>query len=164
MKASAPPSKSRRKREMHDLQQLGEALCGLDSARLATLDLPERLADAIALTRTLTSHEGRRRQMQYIGRLMREIDPEPVRATLAGWARGPGVERARFATAERWRERVLDDPAGMDAFVAAHPRVNRATLQSLVADARTERAQRGAPHKYRALFRELKRAVDESGG
>src|SRR4029453_5935483 len=108
--ATAPPSKSQRKRAMHDLQHLGEALCALDPARLATLQLPEQLAEAIALARRITAHEGRRRQLQYVGRLMRAIDPEPLRATLDAWSRGAGAERARFAALERWRDRLLDEP------------------------------------------------------
>src|SRR2546428_2384700 len=78
---AAAPSKSARKRAMHDLQHVGEALMALDPARLMTLDLPERLRDAIVLARSITKHEGRRRQLQYIGRLMREIDSEPLKAT-----------------------------------------------------------------------------------
>jgi ribosome-associated protein len=161
---SAPPSKSRRKREMHDLQQLGEVLCALDPGRLAALNLPERLVDAITLARTITRHEGRRRQLQYVGRLMRDIDPQPLRAALTEWEKGPERERARFATLERWRTRVLNEQEGVDDFIAAYPRADRAALTALVADAQKERAQGGRPHKHRALFRALKRAVDESGG
>jgi len=160
--AQAPevPSKSARKRAMHDLQALGEALVALDPARLAALDLPERLADAIAQARTITKHEGRRRQLQYVGRLMRDIDPAPVQAALDGWNRGTVAERARFAALERWRERVLDDAAGLADFVAAHPTAEAALLERLAAEARAERLRGGPPHKYRALFRELKRVVD----
>ena len=154
------PSKSARKRAMHDLQALGEALVVLDPARLAALDLPERLADAIARARAITKHEGRRRQLQYVGRLMRDIDPAPVQAALDGWNRGTAAERARFAALERWRERVLDDAGGLADFVAAHPGAQPALLERLVADARAERLRGGPPHKYRALFRELKRVVD----
>ncbi|MEP7275720.1 MAG: ribosome biogenesis factor YjgA [Betaproteobacteria bacterium] len=158
--ASEPPSKSARKRAMHDLQALGEALVRLDAARLAMLELPERLADAIAQARTITKHEGRRRQLQYVGRLMRDVDPDRIQAALDGWERGPAAERARFAAVERWRERVLDDADGVAQFVAAHPAGAPDVLQRLVADARAERLRGGAPHKYRALFRALKRIVD----
>jgi ribosome-associated protein len=153
-------SKTRRKSEMHALQELGAALVALDAARLATLDLPERLADAIALARTVKAHEARRRQMQFIGRLMRDVDAAPLRAALAAWAEGPRLERARFATLERWRDRVLDDPDGLDAFVDAYPGAARAPLAALVADARAERARAARPAKARLLFRELKRIVD----
>ncbi|MDH4181880.1 MAG: DUF615 domain-containing protein, partial [Betaproteobacteria bacterium] len=79
----APPlSKTRRKQAMHDLQDLGEALVALDPKALAKLDLPERLADAVAQARGITRHEARRRQLQYVGRLMRDVDPAPIRAAL----------------------------------------------------------------------------------
>ena len=157
---AAVPSKSARKRAMHDLQHVGETLMALDPARLMTLDLPERLRDAIVLARTITKHEGRRRQLQYIGRLMREIDAEPLKATLAQWARGPAAERARFAEVERWRERVLAETDALVDFVNAYPAADRASLARLVADAHAERA-RGAPaRRFRELFRELKLIVD----
>jgi ribosome-associated protein len=155
-----PPSKSARKRAMHDLQALGEALVALDPGRLATLELPERLADAIAQARTITKHEGRRRQLQYVGRLMRDVDPAQIQTALDGWGRSTAVERARFAALESWRERLLDDPDGLAAFAAAHAGAEMPALARLVAEARSERLRGGAPHKYRALFRALKRIVD----
>jgi ribosome-associated protein len=149
---------------MHDLQHLGEALCALDPARIALLGLPERLVDAIALARRVTRHEARRRQLQYVGRLMREVDPAPLRAALAEWAQGPSLDRARFAAVERWRERVLAEPdGGVDEFVAAHPQADRTKLAALVADARAERTQGGPPHHRRALFRALRQAIEASG-
>ena len=156
------PSKTRRKNEMHALQDLGVALVALDPRRLATLDLPERLADAIALARTVTRHEARRRQIQFIGRLMREVDPAPLREALVAWAEGPRRERARFAELERWRDRVLDADDGLQAFVDAYPAASRASLAALVADARAERMRAAPPRRSRELFRALKRVVDEA--
>ncbi|MGH8851286.1 MAG: ribosome biogenesis factor YjgA, partial [Casimicrobiaceae bacterium] len=98
-----PPSKTRRKAEMHDRQSLGEELVQLSAARLAALALPERLADAVEQTRAITKHEARRRQLQFIGRLMRDVDPAPIRARLALWGDAPAAEKARLAAVERWR-------------------------------------------------------------
>jgi ribosome-associated protein len=154
------PSKTKRKREMEALQSLGERLVALDAPRLATLDLPERLADAIALARTVTRHEARRRQMQFIGRLMRDVDPAPIEAALARFAYGPAQDKARFAALERWRTRLLDDAAALDAFIAEYPDADRAALAELVARARDERGRAGPPHHQRALFRALKSASD----
>ena len=159
-----PPSKSARKRAMHDLQQLGIDMVALDPGRLSTLDLPERLVDAIALARGITKHEGRRRQLQYIGKLMRDVDPAPLRKAFEAWERGPAVDRGRFAAAEQWRDRLLDDGDDLTEFVAAHPAADRTVLAALVADVRAERARGSPPHKYRALFRELKRIIDELPG
>lgn len=166
--ASLPPrevapdalSKTKRKRDMHALQDLGAELVALDAKRLASLDLPERLVDAIALTRTITRHEARRRQMQYIGRLMRDVDPEPLRVALAAWTRGSQAERAQFALVERWRDRVLQEPGGVDAFADAYPDAPREPLASLATAAREERARGAPPHKSRELFRALKRMIE----
>ena len=154
-------SKTRRKNDMHALQELGVALVALDPKRLAMLELPERLADAIAVARRVRQHEARRRQMQYIGRLMRDVDPAPLRAALESWAEGPRRERARFALLEHWRDRVLDEPGGLQAFVEAYPAASRDSLGTLVADARVERARGASPRKSRMLFRELKRVVGD---
>ena len=154
------PSKTRRKLDMHALQDLGLALAELDPRRLATLELPERLVDAIALLRKITKHEARRRQVQYIGRLMRDIDPAPLREAMAVWEQGSDRERVRFAAVEGWRDRLLDDPEGLDAFVATHAGAARDVLVGLIADARAERARGAPPRKSRALFREIKRIVD----
>ncbi|HEY8242001.1 MAG TPA: ribosome biogenesis factor YjgA, partial [Casimicrobiaceae bacterium] len=122
------PSKTQLKRQMDALQDLGETLVGLDASRLAELDLPERLVDAISLARGITRHEARRRQMQYVGKLMRHVDAAPIRATLERWDTVPQAEKARFASIERWRERLLADAQAIDAFVAAHPSVDRDAL------------------------------------
>ncbi|MEP7329051.1 MAG: ribosome biogenesis factor YjgA [Betaproteobacteria bacterium] len=153
------PSKTRRKHEMQALQDLGEALIALDPKRIALLELPDRLADAIATARTITAHEGRRRQIQFIGKLMRTVDPEPVRAAIALWTSGSASERILFAQLERWRERVLADDAELDALMLEFPGADRSALATLIADARNERARGGPPHRYRELFRVLKTVV-----
>ena len=157
-----PPSKTRRKHEMHELQDLGVALVALDARRLAKLDLPEKLNDAIALAKTITRHEARRRQMQYIGRLMRDVDAAPLRDALGAWAEGARNERDRFAEVERWRERLLDDAEGVQAFVAAYPLASRDVLAALVAGTRAERLRDAPPRSARALFREIRRVVEQA--
>lgn len=150
------PSKTRRKHEMHALQDLGEALIALDPQRIAALDLPERLVDAIAQARSIRAHEGRRRQIQFIGKLMRTVDPEPIRAAIDLWTSGSDSERELFARLERWRERVLADDTGLDALLEEHPAADRVALAALIREARTERGRGGPPHRYRELFRVLK--------
>lgn len=155
------PSKTRRKKDMAAVQDLGEALVGLEAQRLAALGLPERLIDAIRAARNITKHEARRRQMQFIGRLMREVDPEPIRAALSAVERIPRVERARFAAAEDWRDRLMSEPDALQAFLAAQPLCDAALLRDLVDKARAERARGGPPHKYRALFRFISSTLAE---
>jgi len=158
--AQSRPSKTQRKHEMHALQQLGVELTALDPGRLSTLALPEKLVDAITTARALSRHEARRRQMQFIGRLMRDVDPVPIREALAAWAEGPRRERERFASLERWRDRVLDEPDGLQAFVERYPSASRDVLAPLVDEARAERARGAPPAKARLLFRELRRILE----
>ena len=153
------PSKTRRKKDMLALQDLGSELVALEPGKLAELELPERLADAIAQARSITKHEARRRQMQYVGRLMRDVDPEPIRAALERFESVPRAERAKFAQAERWRDRLLAEDAALDEFIAEHPGVDRETLATTVRGARTERAAGRPPHHARALFRAISAAI-----
>ena len=149
------PSKTRRKAAMHALQDLGEAMVRLTPARLAALALPERLADAIAEARQITRWEARRRQMQFIGRLMRDVDPLPIQARLEQWEGGPNAEKARLAHVERWRTRLLSEGDALDRLCAEHPSADRPRLEALVTRVRDERAHGQPPHAYRELFRTL---------
>jgi ribosome-associated protein len=152
---AALASKTRRKAEMAALQQLGESLLGLAPARLAELDLPERLIEAIESARRITQREARRRQIQFIGRLMRDIDPAPIRARLALWSAAPTAEKARLHAVERWRERLLAEPDALDRLCIERRGANREQLAALAASARAERALRRAPRAYRELYRAL---------
>jgi ribosome-associated protein len=149
------PSKTRRKAEMHALQDLGEAMVRLTPARLAALALPERLADAIAEARQITRWEARRRQMQFIGRLMRDVDPLPIQARLEQWEGAPTAEKARLAHVERWRTRLLSEDDALDRLCVEHPSADRPRLEALVTRVRDERAHGQPPHAYRELFRTL---------
>jgi ribosome-associated protein len=111
------PSKSARKLEQLERQALGERLIELSDAELASLALEERLADAVRNARTMTSHGALRRQKQLIGKLMRNVDPEPVRAQLQALRSDDRREKRIFARAEKWRDRIVRDrQAGLDAF------------------------------------------------
>jgi len=155
-----PPSKTRRKAEMHGLQDLGEALVELDAARFAQIAaevaLPERLVDAIVAARSITAWGGRKRQLQFVGRLMRDIDAEPIRQRLDAWAHNRGEDAARLHALERWRERLIAEPTALDDLAAAYPGLDRPLFRALIAKARDERARGGAPRAYRELYRQLK--------
>lgn len=152
-------SKTRRKAEMHALQDLGEALVALDPAKLAQIELPERLADAVTEARSIRAHEGRRRQIQFIGKLMRDIDPAPVREAIERFAAGVPSDRAELAAAERWREDMLRDDAAVARFAAEHPGADATAFAALVREARFERTRGGPPHRYRELFRRIRDAL-----
>jgi ribosome-associated protein len=149
------PSKTRRKAAMHALQDLGEAMVLLTPERLAALALPERLADAILQARHITRWEARRRQMQFIGRLMRDVDPLPIQARLEQWAGATNAEKARLAHVERWRKRLLSEADALDHLCAENARADRPCLAALMARIRDQRAHGEPPHAYRELFRTL---------
>ena len=158
--AGSGTSKTRRKAEMHALQGLGEALIALEPTRLdelaAEVALPDKLVEAIREARTISAWGGRKRQIQYVGKLMRDIDPEPVRRRLDLWAHGHSIDSARQHSLERWRERLIVDPGALDALSAEHPRLDRPRFRALIAKARDERDRGRPPHAFRELFRELK--------
>jgi len=144
---------------MHALQEVGESLVALDARRLRELPLPERLLDAIVQARDIRAHEGRRRQMQYIGKLMRDVDIIPIEAALARWAIGFPAENAQFAMIECWRDRLVSESEALAEFVAKHPHADRQRLATLIHDAREERTRGGPLHCYRELFRCVKTIV-----
>jgi len=145
---------------MHALQDLGEALVRLETKRLAELAaevaLPDRLVDAIREARSITAWGGRKRQLQFVGKLMRDIDPEPIQRRLDLWVHGHDADTARQRTIERWRQRLVAEPDALDALAAAHPRLDRSRFRALIAKVRTERERGAPPHAFRELFRELK--------
>ncbi len=157
---SLPPSKTRRKAEMHALQALGETLVELEPARFSTLatdvGLPERLVDAIVAARGITAWGGRKRQLQYVGKLMREVDIAPLEARLNLWAQGHAIDTARQHAIERWRDRLLAEPDALDALAARCPTLDRTRFRSLIAKTKVERERGAPPAAYRELFRELK--------
>jgi ribosome-associated protein len=159
-----PPSKTRRKADMHALQDLGEALVELDARRFDVVveeaGLPERLVDAIRAARSITAHGGRRRQLQYVGKLMRGVDPTPIRTRLDAWAEGRDADAAKLHALERLRERLLTEPAALDELVARHPTLDRPRFRSLVAKAKDERAKSAPPHAFRELWRALRELPD----
>lgn len=154
------PSKTRQKREAEALQALGEALAELPAAVLASLELPERLLQALEEYGRIGSHEARRRQRQFIGRLMRHVDPAPLQAFLED-RRRPGREAARlFRLAGEWRDRLLrdGDPA-LHAFVAAYPGADSAALGAALTAAAEGRS--GASKR---LFRIIRTSVAGEAG
>jgi len=162
VQAEEKPSKTERKRAMHELQALGERLVGLNQEQLAAIALPENLHEAVEQARRITKHEARRRQLQYIGRLMRAVDPEPIREKLKVWDGVSAEHTAQQHRVERWRDRLLEDEAVVDELVRAHPGIDTQHLRVLTRKAREERAAGSSPRAYRELFRALRDIVGES--
>jgi ribosome-associated protein len=149
-------SKTQRKKEMHALQQLGAALVELPPAQLDSLPLSEELAAAVREAHRIASHEARRRHLQYIGRIMREVDPGPIRAALEDLQGRSGAARARHRRIEQWRERLLADDGALTDFAREHAQADLQALRTLIRNARAEISAKRTPHAQRALFRVLR--------
>jgi len=148
-------SKTRRKRQMKELQDVGAALVSLSADQLARLDLPEELREAVLDCRRITKHEARRRQMQYIGRIMRDVDAGPIVEQLAAIEAPSKRQAALFHVAERWRRELLDDPQSMQRFVQEFPEADPHRLRTLVDEAREEQSAHKPPRRFRELFHVL---------
>ena len=160
--AGERPSKSARKREAHAAQDLGEALLALRDTELEALSLPEALKDAVRLARTIKSRGGLARQRQYIGKLMREVDPEPIRAALGARRALDAAETERFKRTENWRERLLrEGSAALEELARWHPDIDRGSWSQRIGAAQAERARSGGGGPAaRELFRALRALLD----
>lgn len=148
------PSRAEQKREAEAAQTLGEQLIALPDEELEALDLPERLLDAIRLAKRLPQRGAQRRQRQYIGKLMRDIDPEPIQAALRQRELARNEETLRLHRAENWRERLIaEGDTAQSEFLTEYPGTDRQQLRQAVRDAQNERRQGRGPQKARALFR-----------
>lgn len=154
-------SKSARKREAASLQELGVKLSALPDQEIKALDLPENLFVALRDLRRLPSHGAQIRQRQYIGKLMREIDPEPVLAKLAERKQRHDLEIRHFQEIERWRDRLLSEPdAAIDEFLIDYPKADRAALTKLLEKAQKERVEQRSPVGARELFAFLRQLLE----
>jgi ribosome-associated protein len=156
------PSKSARKRAALAVQDLGERLLQLRDSELAALGLPEALADALRAARHIRSRAALARQRQYIGKLMRGIDPEPIRAALAARSERDARETERFKRVEAWRERLITEGAPALAELARwRPDIDRTAWMQRVAAAQAERTRSGeSGGASRELFRALRALFD----
>ena len=153
--ATERPSKSQRKREMTALQDLGESLLRLTAAELARIDLPEPLREAIGETARIGSHEARRRHLQYIGKLMRQVDPQPLRSAIED-ATGESKEAvALMHRCERLRDALLADDAALEGVLAELPGADGQQLRATIRAARREHEQGRPPRQARQLYRWL---------
>ena len=157
------PSKSALKRQMHDLQALGQELSELPESRVDKLDLPEALRDALAEYRRTRSHEGRRRQLQFVGKLMRQADEASIREAVAAYKLGSAKETLALHEAERWREELLADDDAVTRWLSRFPETDAQQLRSLVRaarkDAKAEAPEQRRGRSYRELFQLVKSAL-----
>lgn len=159
------PSKTRAKAESKALQDLGRELCELPAQRLAETEMPELLREAILTYQRTKSHEGRRRQLQYVGKLMRSADEAPLREAVAAFELGGAQDNWRLHEAERWRELLIADDDAMTRWLAEHPDCDSQRLRSLVRAARRDGAattpEMRQPKSFRELFQFLRPLITE---
>lgn len=151
-----PLSKTRKKQQMQDLQTLGEELAELSSDGLKRIDIPEHLRDALIETQRMNSHGARRRQLQYIGKLMRDIDAEPIRVALANIRGESAVEVARMHRLERLRAKLMEDETTLSAIAETFPGADLQHLRALRRSALKEQEGQKPPRSFRAIFQTLK--------
>jgi len=153
------PSKSELKRQMEELQKLGAQLVAEPRDRVKRVPMPDEVKDAILMCQTITNHEGRRRQLQYVGKMMRTLSDEEVaviQRTIDSWKGASKAETAALHALERRREKLLADDKALTELLSEHPELDVQHLRTLIRNARKEQAENKPPKAYRELFQILK--------
>ena len=174
LKGTPDASRTDLKRESDELQDLGKELLTLRTDLFNRIGLPDKLAEALAEAKRITNFEGKRRQMQYVGKLMRKLEPELVQAArqaLEEQQKGSATEKLQLHLAEQWRDRLIADDGALPAWMAEHPGTDTQQLRALIRQARKDapaadkatESQGLAPRKGRA-YRELFQLVREHLG
>ena len=156
-------SKSQKKRNMIALQSVGEELVALSTDVINKMDLPDELRVAILDAKRIpnSKHGGNKRQMQYIGRLMREVDPAPILTQLQALKAPNQKQTAQHHLAERWRERMLADATSVAAFVREFSESDAVALEKLLAAAKDDHAKQRPPKNFRLLYQTLHKHIVE---
>jgi ribosome-associated protein len=157
--ADIRPSKTQLKEQSHALQSLGKQLAELPDERLAAIEMPEALRESIEAYRCTRSHEGRRRQLQHVGKLMRSADEAALREAVAQATLGSARETLLLHEAERWRAELIGDDDALTRWMLMHPDSDAQHLRSLVRAARREGAlppEQRQPRTFRELFQFIK--------
>jgi ribosome-associated protein len=162
-------SKTKRKAEADALQAIGKKLVDLPTDRIKKLNLVEELHDAVIEAKRISSNGAIRRQMQYIGRLMRDIDPSPIIEQLSKWEGSNQEENARFHALERWRDRLINESATtstdvLQAFVTQYPNAEIQRIRLLTRNAHKEQASNKPPKSTRELFKLLRKITEIDEG
>lgn len=152
--ADERPSKSQLKREMHALQTLGEQIIAMTPTERARFPLSEDMLAAVEETSRIRSHEGRRRHMQYVGKLMRREDLAAIQAVFDEIEQEQRHRDLAFHRLEKWRDRLIEEgDTAVEAFIEEHPEVDRQALRQLIRNAKSERERGKPPANARKLFR-----------
>ncbi|MDD5058516.1 MAG: ribosome biogenesis factor YjgA [Sideroxydans sp.] len=156
-----PPSKTKIKKQMLELQDLGKTLTELSKEKLRDLNLDENLLEAILEYKRMTKFGALNRQLQYIGRLMREVDPAPIQAKLDAWNGTSRQHTAWLHQVESLRDRLLEQPDALTELLAEHPEADAQHLRTLIRNALKEKELAKPPKSYRELFQVLRDVIPE---
>lgn len=159
------PSKSHLKREMTALQKMGEELVSQPKDRVMRVPMPEDVRDAILDCQRIKDHEGRRRQMQYVGKKMRTLEEDEIAAiqrVLDSWKGQSKADTAAMHALERRRDKLLADDKALTELMAQHPELDVQQLRTLIRNARKEQAENKPPKAYREIFQILKQLQSPS--
>lgn len=160
------PSKSEAKRQSLEVQKLGEELVNEARDRVKRVPMPEDVRDAILMCQTITNHEGRRRQMQFVGKKMRTLDDEEIaviQRTIDSWKGMSKADTAALHALERRREKLLADDKALTVLSAEHAELDVQHLRTLIRNARKEQAENKPPKAYREIFQILKDLGKQKG-
>jgi ribosome-associated protein len=153
------PSKSQLKREMLELQKLGAELIAEPRDRIKRLQMPEDVRDAILECQLIKDHEGRRRQLQFVGKKMRTLDAAElavIQKAIDSWKGMSKSDTAAMHALERRRDKLLSDEKALTTLLGEHPELDAQHLRTLIRNARKEQAENKPPKAYREIFQILK--------
>lgn len=155
-------SKSQLKRDMTALQELGEALVKLPGNQLSTIPMPENLLNAVMAARNITERGARKRQFQYIGKVMRKVDAAPIQEALNALNNQSQLAAREFHRVERWRDRLLKEgDSAVSDFISAYPAADSQHLRQLIRNAERELSANNPPSSARTLFRYVRDMMGE---
>lgn len=157
-----PLSKTKLKAEADIAQSIGKKLVDLSKEKLLKLNLPEALFEAVIEAKRITANGAIRRQMQYLGRLMRDIDSTPIVEQIQAWEGKNVQENARFHIMERWRDRLIENSDAVSEFLVTYPQADSQQLRALIRNAQREETAQKTPKSSRELFK-LIRTIIENG-
>ena len=157
LKDELPPSKSQEKRDCDALKRLGDELVKLKLEELDAMDLPEMLVDALLVAKKIQSGSGIKRQRQYIGKIIRQIDSDEIKKHLEQIKHKHDTNTLQFRKVEQWRDRLLvDDKTALSEIIDSHPDIDRQHINQLIRQAKREQQQEKPPASARKLFKYLR--------
>lgn len=156
-----PPSKTKIKKQMHDLRDLGKELTELNKDKWRELDLPENLFEALVEYKRINKFGAQKRQLQYIGKLMRDVETAPILAKLEIWSGNSRQHTAWLHQVEAWRDRMLEEPDALTEFLSEHPEADVQRLRTLIRNALKEKELSKPPKAYREIFQLLREIIPQ---